>query len=70
MSISLSDHFTYKNLIVEGNFKYRRIEFNSKAGVSVYFTGAPIAIEYLNLPTTASTKFDGCCYNRYIGVFI
>lgn len=64
----LSDHFTYKNLIAEGNFKYRRIEFNSKDGVSVYFTGAPSFIDYMNLPTTASTKFDGYCYNRYIGV--
>lgn len=64
----LSDHFTYKNLIAEGNFKYRRIEFNSKDGVSVYFTGAYSFIEYLNLPTSASTKFDGVCYNRYVGI--
>lgn len=63
----LSDHFYFRSNISEGGFKHRRVDFVSKSGVSVYFTGAPSFIDYMNLPTTASTSFEFYCYNKYIG---
>lgn len=64
----LSEYFYFKSNIAEGGFKHGRVNFLSKSGVSVYFTGAPSFIDYMNLPTTATTSFEFYCYNRYIGV--
>ena len=63
----LSDHFHFRSSISEGSFKHRRVNFVSKSNVSVYFTGAPSFINYMNLPTTATTSFEFYCYNKYIG---
>lgn len=63
----LSDHFHFRSSIAEGSFKHRRVNFVSKSGVSVYFTGASSFIDYMNLPTTATTSFEFYCYNKYIG---
>lgn len=64
----LSDHFHFRSSISEGSFKHRRVNFVSKSNVSVYFTGAPSFITYMNLPTTATTSFEFYCYNKYIGL--
>lgn len=64
----LSDYFHFRSNIAEGSFKHRRVNFVSKSSISVYFTGAPSFIDYMNLPTSAATSFEFYCYNRYIGL--